>query len=120
MRSAGWRLSVAPVKEGGWGGQETERAPRVRGMVAGASPVLACARRCVAALGRPVVGPAWHEEKSVGPPNERMKQTSLVAAPGWQAEVPPRAPRGKVEGRTGSQLIPGVRPTQMVLERGNG
>jgi hypothetical protein len=69
MQSAGWRLSVAPVKEAGCGGQEAERAPSVRGMVAGASPVLACAGRSVAALGRPAVGPAWHEEKSVGPPN---------------------------------------------------
>ena len=43
--------------------------------------------------------------------NKGMKLTSLVAAPVWQAEVPPRAPHSKVEGRTGSQLIPGVRRT---------
>ena len=42
------------------------------------------------------------------PSNKRMKLTSLVAAPGWQDEVPPRAPHGKVEGRSGSQLIRGV------------
>jgi hypothetical protein len=40
-----------------------------------------------------------------------MKLTSLSAAPG-QMEAPPRAPHGKVEGRTGSQLIRGVRRTQ--------
>jgi hypothetical protein len=44
-------------------------------------------------------------------PNKRMKQTSLAAAPGWQDEVPPRAPHGQREGRTGSQLIRGVGPT---------
>jgi hypothetical protein len=44
------------------------------------------------------------------PPNKRMKQTSLSAARG-QMEAPLRAPQGKVEGRTGSQLIRGVRWT---------
>jgi hypothetical protein len=44
--------------------------------------------------------------------NKGMKLTSLVAAPGWQAEVPPRAPHGEAEGRTGSQLIRGVGPTK--------
>jgi hypothetical protein len=44
------------------------------------------------------------------PPNKRMKLTSLSAAPG-QMEAPPRAPHGKAERRTGSQLIRGVRRT---------
>jgi hypothetical protein len=44
------------------------------------------------------------------PPNKRMKLTSLSTAPG-QMEAPSRAPHGGMEGRTGSQLIRGVRPT---------
>ena len=47
--------------------------------------------------------------------NKRMKLTSLAAAPGWQAEVPPRAPHGEVEGRTVSQLIRGVMRTHVAL-----
>jgi hypothetical protein len=43
------------------------------------------------------------------PHNKRMKLTSLSAVPG-QMEAPPRAPHGKIEGRTGSQLIRGVSP----------
>jgi hypothetical protein len=46
-----------------------------------------------------------------------MKQTSLSAARG-QMEAPLRAPHGQVEGRTGSQLIRGVRRTPG--ERGVG
>jgi hypothetical protein len=52
------------------------------------------------------------------PPNKRMKLTSLSAAPG-KMEVPPRAPHGEVEGRTGSQLIRGVGPTLRWMERPN-
>ena len=51
------------------------------------------------------------------PQNKRMKQTSLSTAPG-QMEAPSRAPHGEVEGRTGSQLIRGVRWTQE-LPRGH-
>jgi hypothetical protein len=39
-----------------------------------------------------------------------MKLTSLSAAPG-KLEAPPHAPHGWAEGRTGSQLIAGVRQT---------
>jgi hypothetical protein len=39
-----------------------------------------------------------------------MKLTNLSAAPG-QMEAPFRAPHGQTEGRTGSQLIRGVRQT---------
>jgi len=46
-------------------------------------------------------------------PNKRMKQTSLSAARG-QMEAPLRAPHGALEGRTGSQLIRGVRRTESV------
>jgi hypothetical protein len=51
-----------------------------------------------------------HVRRGPAPSNKRMKLTSLSATPG-QMEVPPRAPHGQVEGRTGSQLIRGVRPT---------
>ena len=51
-----------------------------------------------------------------GPPNKRMKLTSLSAAPGWLqstwTEVPPRAPAGRIDGVTGSQVIRGVRRTR--------
>jgi hypothetical protein len=47
------------------------------------------------------------------PSNKRMKLTSLSAAPG-KMEAPPRAPAGKRDGRTGSQLIRGVRRTSFV------
>jgi len=46
----------------------------------------------------------------VAPPNKRMKLTRLVAAPGRQDKVPPRAPAGGT-GRTASQLMRRVRPT---------
>jgi hypothetical protein len=52
-----------------------------------------------------LLGERWGEGV---PSNKRMKLTSLAAAPGWQAEVPPRAPRREMEGRSGSQLIRGV------------
>jgi hypothetical protein len=47
------------------------------------------------------------------PPNRRMKLTKLSAAPGWllttvRTEVPPRAPAGRTDGGTASQLIRGV------------
>jgi hypothetical protein len=44
------------------------------------------------------------------PSNKRMKLTNLSAARGLM-EAPPRAPQGQMEGRTGSQLIRGVRRT---------
>ena len=39
------------------------------------------------------------------PSNKGMKLTKLVAAPVWQAEVPPRAFRRFAAARTASQLI---------------
>ncbi len=42
------------------------------------------------------------------PSSKRMKQTSLLAAPG-KMEAPPRAPHGNWERRTGSQLMRRVR-----------
>jgi hypothetical protein len=46
---------------------------------------------------------------STTPSSKRMKLTKLVAAPVWQAEVPPRAFRRFAAVRTASQLIPRVR-----------
>jgi hypothetical protein len=45
------------------------------------------------------------------PQNKRMQLTKLRAAPVWQAEVPPCAPAGKMDGGTASQLIRSVRWT---------
>jgi hypothetical protein len=42
------------------------------------------------------------------PPNKRMQLTKLRAAPVWQAEVPPCAPAGEMDGGTASQLIRSV------------
>jgi hypothetical protein len=42
------------------------------------------------------------------PPNKRMQLTKLRAAPVRQAEVPPCAPAGRMDGGTASQLIRGV------------
>jgi hypothetical protein len=44
-------------------------------------------------------------------PNKRMQLTKLRAAPVWQAEVPPCAPAGQMDGGTASQLIRSVRWT---------
>jgi hypothetical protein len=41
--------------------------------------------------------------------NKRMQLTKLRAAPVLQAEVPPCAPAGWMDGGTASQLIRGVR-----------
>jgi hypothetical protein len=46
--------------------------------------------------------------------NKRMQLTKLRAAPERQAEVPPCAPAGKVDGGTASQLIRGVLRTSGV------
>jgi len=43
--------------------------------------------------------------------NKRMQLTKLRAAPVLQAEVPPCAPAGEMDGGTASQLIRSVRPT---------
>jgi hypothetical protein len=43
------------------------------------------------------------------PSNKRMQLTKLRAAPVLQAEVPPCAPAGQLDGGTASQLIRGVR-----------
>jgi hypothetical protein len=45
------------------------------------------------------------------PPNKRMQLTKLRAAPVLQAEVPPCAPAGEMDGGTASQLIRSVRRT---------
>jgi hypothetical protein len=45
------------------------------------------------------------------PPNKRMQLTKLRAAPVRQAEVPPCAPAGKMDGGIASQLIRSVRQT---------
>jgi hypothetical protein len=42
------------------------------------------------------------------PPNKRMQLTKLRAAPVWQAEVPPCAPAGRMDGGAASQLIRSV------------
>ena len=44
-------------------------------------------------------------------PNKRMQLTKLRAAPVRQAEVPPCAPAGQMDGGTASQLIRSVRRT---------
>jgi hypothetical protein len=41
-----------------------------------------------------------------------MQLTKLRAAPVWQAEVPPCAPAGEMDGGTASQLIRSVRRTR--------
>jgi hypothetical protein len=48
----------------------------------------------------------------VGPSNKRMQLTKLRAAPVRQAEVPPCAPAGVMDGGTASQLIRSVGPTR--------
>jgi hypothetical protein len=42
------------------------------------------------------------------PSNKRMQLTKLRAAPERQAEVPPCAPAGRLDGGTASQLIRSV------------
>lgn len=54
------------------------------------------------------------------PPNKRMQLTKLRAAPVLQAEVPPCAPAGGMDGGTASQLIRGVRRTQRLAGREAG
>jgi hypothetical protein len=41
-----------------------------------------------------------------------MQLTKLRAAPVWQAEVPPCAPVGEMDGGTASQLVRSVRRTR--------
>jgi hypothetical protein len=48
-------------------------------------------------------------EMSTASSNKRMQLTKLRAAPVLQAEVPPCAPAGEVDGGTASQLIRSVR-----------
>jgi hypothetical protein len=69
-------------------------------------------RRRLAGWHRPVQGgPAErHEGERAGPPNNAMQLTKLRAAPVLQAEVPPCAPAGQLDGGTASQLIASVRP----------
>jgi len=49
------------------------------------------------------------------PPNKRMQLTKLRAAPVRQAEVPPCAPAGQMDGGTASQLIRSVGRTPGVV-----
>jgi hypothetical protein len=57
---------------------------------------------------------AYRVSSSDEPANKRMQLTKLRAAPVLQAEVPPCAPAGRMDGDggTASQLIRGVRPTE--------
>jgi hypothetical protein len=61
-------------------------------------------------------------EEATRPPNKRMQLTKLRAAPVRQAEVPPCAPVGKLDGGTASQLIRSVlrtsRERRVPFERG--
>jgi hypothetical protein len=50
-------------------------------------------------------------DESITASNKRMQLTKLRAAPVRQAEVPPCAPVGEMDGGTASQLIRGVRRT---------
>ena len=75
------------------------------------------ARRCVGARA-PYAAAVCDSEHpgavvliTAGPPNKRMQLTKLRAAPVRQAEVPPCAPAGAMDGGTASQLIRGVRQT---------
>ena len=52
-----------------------------------------------------------HHGRVTTPSNKRMQLTKLRAAPVLQAEVPPCAPAGEMDGGTASQLIRGVRRT---------
>jgi hypothetical protein len=57
------------------------------------------------------------------PQNKRMKLTKLSAAPGWlpttvRTEAPPRAPAGRRDGGTASQLIRGVGRTSNSVAAG--
>ena len=45
---------------------------------------------------------------AAAPSNKRMQLTKLRAAPVLQAEVPPCAPAGRMDGGTASQLIASV------------
>jgi hypothetical protein len=55
-----------------------------------------------------------------GRPNKRMQLTKLRAAPVLQAEVPPCAPAGRMDGGTASQLIRSVRQTVAGSSDGHG
>ena len=49
-----------------------------------------------------------HHGRVTTPSNKRMQLTKLRAAPVLQAEVPPCAPAGEMDGGTASQLIRSV------------
>jgi hypothetical protein len=53
----------------------------------------------------------WYGRGETMLANKRMQLTKLRAAPVLQAEVPPCAPAGKMDGGTASQLIRRVRRT---------
>jgi hypothetical protein len=67
----------------------------------------ACGHRGIGAV---TLLPAW-QSRDHGPSNKRMQLTKLRAAPVLQAEVPPCAPAGEMDGGTASQLIRSVRRT---------
>jgi hypothetical protein len=71
-----------------------------------------CPSRSTASEGR-VQHELWKRrtEVKIERPNKRMQLTKLRAAPVWQAEVPPCAPAGRMDGGTASQLIRSVRLT---------
>jgi hypothetical protein len=52
-----------------------------------------------------------------GPPDKELKLTK-PAAPG-RMKAPPRAPAARTDGRTGSQLVPGVRRTWRIRRQGS-
>ena len=52
------------------------------------------------------------QRRAGAPPNNAMQLTKLRAAPVLQAEVPPCAPAGRMDGGTASQLIARVRRTR--------
>jgi hypothetical protein len=78
-----------------------------RRRVLGREAMEACGHRGIGAV---TLLPAW-QSRDHGPSNKRMQLTKLRAAPVWQAEVPPCAPAGQLDGGTASQLIRSVRPT---------
>ena len=58
-----------------------------------------------------IATPPSRLRKSTTLPNNAMQLTKLRAAPVLQAEVPPCAPVGQMDGGTASQLIASVRRT---------
>ena len=107
LRSAGHGLTAT---DAGWKGQATLDELRTAGHILGPT------RWCVWSGGTVADCRSRNEPAQTGvatrpPPNKRMQLTKLRAAPVLQAEVPPCAPAGGMDGGTASQLIRGVRRT---------